>query len=109
MTYNDVHIYSARRMGRSVQNAICSITWALKHAPISDVERYGLRLAEVHVRDERFDLAVEDFEWLARKTDGQEKRGPIPIIFQQISEAAEALTRTLKPIIELLPEESQGS
>ena len=56
-----------RIVSRGFNRVIRNVVWALRHAPITDDERYTLRLARRHIREGRTDLAAEDFAWLGRR------------------------------------------
>lgn len=61
------------RMGRAIDRVGRQMRATLNRVgmkPLSDDERYVLRLAREHVAEGRTDLAAEDFAWLGSRLGG---------------------------------------
>ncbi len=56
-----------RQMVRQVNLAVKAFKWAFRNKPLTDDERFALRLARMHIREGRPELAAEDFAWLERR------------------------------------------
>lgn len=65
-------------IGRRVTHAYRRLAWALKNKPMTDEEKFALKLAERHIREGCFDLAEEDLQWLGRRIDGDKHLGFTP-------------------------------
>ena len=55
---------------RKVGLAYRRLAWAIQNKPMTDEEKFALRLAEKHVSEGRLDLAEEDLNWLGRRLEG---------------------------------------
>ena len=62
------------RAARKLSWQLETIRWHQSHGPITDLERYGLRLTRRYLREGRPDLAVETLDWLARRLEREALR-----------------------------------
>ena len=56
-----------RQLVRRINRTVYRTMWAIRNRPITDEERFALRLARMHIREGRPELAAEDFAWLERR------------------------------------------
>ncbi len=59
---------AARRAGKVFRN----LQWALKNAPLTDEERFALRLAVRHIKEGKTAWAAEDMAWLQRRLENRD-------------------------------------